>query len=194
MSLELLQDSRLFGLLLHVDRELADGVRAGGCLQCGGRLDTSDYPRKPRGGPPAELKDQYSHRFSFCCDVEGCRRRATPPSVRFLGRRVYIAAAVVLVSAMIHGVTEKRVAELRERVYPSLAKDTLLRWRAWWRDTFPSTPFWRQARARFRRPLDEQDLPASLLDRFDRDQRHRLIAALRFLSPLTTRQRSARAG
>lgn len=194
MSHELLRDSRLFALLLGIDHELADEVRAGRCLLCGGRLDTSDYPRKPRGGPPAELKVEYSKRLSLCCAVDGCRTRATPPSVRFLGRRVYLGAAVVLVSAMLHGVTEKRVAELRERVHPTLGKDTLLRWRAWWRETLPATPFWKAARARFVRPVDEADLPATMLARFDGGDRDRLVAALKFLSPLSTRPRSARAG
>jgi len=34
----------------------------------------------------------------FCCAVDGCRSRATPPSLRFLGRKVYLAAIVVLVA------------------------------------------------------------------------------------------------
>jgi hypothetical protein len=187
LSLELLRDSRFFALLLRIDHEFAAEVRAGGCGKCGGRLDTADYPRKPRGGPPPELKEEYSCRFSLCCDVEGCRTRATPQSVRFLGRRVYLGAAVILASAMLHGVTDKRLAELRERVYPTLAKDTLLRWRAWWRQTLPEMPFWQATRARFDHPLDKAELPASLLARFGDDERDRLVATLKFLSPLTTR-------
>lgn len=194
MSHELLRDSRLYSLLLHIDRALAAEVRAGGCGECGGRLDVSDYPRKPRGGPPPELAAEYSWRLSFCCDVEGCRTRATPESVRYLGRRVYLGAAIVLVSAMLHGVTEKRVAELRESVHPSLGKDTLLRWRVWWHETLPKTPFWIAARARFDQPVDESDLPASLLARLDGTDRERLVAALKFVSPLSARPRSARAG
>ena len=194
MSHELLRDSRLFALLLGIDNDLADEVRAGRCLLCGGRLDTSDYPRKPRGGPPAEMKAEYSKRLSLCCAVRACRTRATPPSVRFLGRRVYLGAAVVLVSAMLHGVTEKRVADLREQVSATLSARTLHRWRAWWRETLPATPFWRAARARFARPVDEADLPAARGARFDGDDRDRLIATLKFLSPLTARPRSVRAG
>jgi len=33
-----------------------------------------------------------SWRFSFCCARDGCRTRKTPPSFRFLGRKVYLAA------------------------------------------------------------------------------------------------------
>ena len=193
MSNDLHHDARIFALLLQIDRECAAEVRAGRCLECGGRLDTGDFPRKPRGGPPIELKAEYAKRFSLCCDVEGCRTRSTPVSVRFLGQRVYLGAVVILVSVMFRGVSEKHLADLRERFHPSLSVQTLLRWRAWWREILPATPFWRAARARFARPVDKAKLPASLLERFGDDERDRLIAALRFLSPLTTRSGSARA-
>jgi hypothetical protein len=44
---------------------------------------------------PARLGREHDQRFSFCCAVDGCRSRATPPSLRFLGPKVYIAAIVV---------------------------------------------------------------------------------------------------
>jgi len=66
-------------LLPRFDDDLASQVREGGCPRCGGRLDVADYPRKPRGGS-IELGDDYDVRRSFCCAVEGCRRRRTPPS------------------------------------------------------------------------------------------------------------------
>ena len=84
----------LFELLFAIDQDLAANARAAGCPACGGRLHSVRYPRKPRGGP-ADLGPEYDWRFSFCCAGEGCRRRATPPSVRFLGRRVYLGAVVV---------------------------------------------------------------------------------------------------
>ena len=58
---------------------------------------------------------------------EGCRRRHTPPSVRFLGRRVYVGLVVVLVSAMRHGLTAPRVQRLREQL--GIDRQTLERWR-----------------------------------------------------------------
>ena len=91
----LLQNPKFFALLLRIDHELAAQLRADGC-RCGGVLHRADYPRKPRGCP-AEIRLDYSSRLSFCCAV--CRRRSTSMSVRFLGRRVYLALAVVLVSA-----------------------------------------------------------------------------------------------
>jgi hypothetical protein len=45
--------------------------------------------------------ESFDRRFSLCCGREGCRRRATPPSVRFLGRRVYVGAVVIVASVLI---------------------------------------------------------------------------------------------
>jgi hypothetical protein len=83
---EPLLDTRVLLLLPRFDDDLAARVREGGCPRCGGRLDVADYPRKPRGGS-IELGDDYDVRRSFCCAVEGCRRRRTPPSVRFSAAR-----------------------------------------------------------------------------------------------------------
>jgi hypothetical protein len=82
------------------------------------RAAFSSYDRKPRGGP-AGLGQEYAERFSFCCAVDGCRTRATPPSLRFLGRHVYLATVVTLISAMQLGTTPSRLARLS--VVPGLA-------------------------------------------------------------------------
>ena len=58
--------------------------------------------RKPRGRPLG-LGPEDDWRLSFCCAVDGCRTRATPPSLRFLGRKVYLATIVVLVAIMREG-------------------------------------------------------------------------------------------
>ena len=112
--------------------------------------------------------------------------RRMPPSVRFLGRRVYWAAVVVLVSAMASGITATRAARLHECVGVSVR--TLQRWRVWWLGTFVAGALWRGAKGRFAPPVDEGGLPASLVERFiAADEQQQLILALRFLSPLTTR-------
>jgi hypothetical protein len=43
---------------------------------------------------------------------EGCRTRLTPVSVRFLGRRVYLGAIVLLACVLRQGPTPWRVARL----------------------------------------------------------------------------------
>jgi hypothetical protein len=65
----------------------------------------------------------------------------TPPSVRYLGRHVYLGAVVVLVTAMQGGITSARAQRLHELLGVSVR--TLKRWRAWWRTTFVATAFWR---------------------------------------------------
>jgi hypothetical protein len=179
----LLSDARLYIALLRIDREIADSARAHRCL-CGGRLHAADYPRKSRGGA-APLPEGYDKRLSFCCASDGCRRRTTPPSVRFLGRKVYLGAVVVLVSAMRHGITAERAAKLRELL--CISRQTLARWRVWWRELFPATPFWQIARGRLVPPPAIEELPRSLLDRFvAADPLDPLCHLLRFLGPVTT--------
>lgn len=186
----LLADARFHDLLLAVDRELADACRAEGCAVCGGRLHSARYDRKPRGRA-CRLGPEHDQRFSFCA-VDGCRLRETPASLRFLGRRVYVAAIVVLITILQHGVTDPRMERLSEVV--SVDRRTLSRWRGWWRDTFTATPFWRIARARFMPAVEHDKLPASLIERFtgvmpaacgQHDDAEPLIALLRFLRPIT---------
>jgi hypothetical protein len=169
--------------LLAVDKDLADETRKKGC-SCGGCLHSANYLRKPRG-TPAQLPEEQLLRLSFCCDRDGCRRRVLPPSVRFLGRKVYLCAIVVLISAMRQGPTPRRIRELSKRF--GADESTIARWQTFWRQHFPRTPFWKIARASFV-TLDEiAGLVYSLVDAFLR--RHPpcegWIFLLRFLSPIT---------
>jgi hypothetical protein len=132
--------------LLAFDRDLADAARAGRCTRCGGALHSASYPRKPRGRL-CRLGPEHDRRFSFCCAADGCRSRVTPPSLRFLGRSVYLAATVVVVAAMQHGVTASRMEGLSQAI--GVDRRTVERWRVWWRERFPATPFWRIARTMF---------------------------------------------
>ena len=183
MYTTLLTDATLFEALLAIDHELATTAQAGGCRRCAGRLDHADYPRKPRGAP-ATLEAAYEMRTSFCCDADGCRTRLTPPSVRFLGRRVYLGAVVLLACVLRQGPTPCRVARLRDLL--GVSADTLARWHRWWRDAFVRTAFWKAARAHLAPPVDEGDLPRGLLARFSGDAFAQVVAMLRWLSPLTT--------
>jgi hypothetical protein len=92
------------GIVLRIDVDLADKTRQAGCRICGAVLHSARYPRKPRGGP-AGLPAEHDYRHRFCSAVDGCRRRRTPPSVRFLGRKFYLRTVVVLATALRHGAT-----------------------------------------------------------------------------------------
>jgi hypothetical protein len=180
---ELLADATFHNLLLACDRDLAEEARAGRC-HCGGALHSATYPRKPRGRPRSlSLGPEHDRRFSFCCAVDGCRSRTTPPSLRFLGPRVYLATVVVLVAIMRHGASASRVRRMNGAV--GIDRRTIERWRTWWRDGLTATPFWQTARAALMPPVEHDRLPASLLDRFAGSAADRLIALLRFIAPIT---------
>lgn len=178
---ELLRDATFWSFLFTVDQDLAQECRRQAC-PCGGRLHTANYPRKPRGGP-ANLPDEYGHRLSFCCDRDGCRKRTTPPSVRFLGRKVYLGAVVVLVAAMRQGPSPQRVRRLSELF--DADRRTISRWQVFWREHFPNTEFWKVARGHLR--ASDVALPRSLLEAFvhTRDDRRGWCKLLLFLSPIT---------
>jgi hypothetical protein len=179
-----LQDPAFFRFLTRVDEEFAAAIRLQGCRACEGPLHVADYPRKPRGCPAA-LREEYSRRLSFTCGQ--CDRRATSPSVRFAGRRVYLAVVLMLVSPA----SSASGRALRERL--SIAAVTLKRWQQWWRETFPSTPFWQSVRERFMPPVPIDRLPQSLLERFETStMTDRLTQALRFITPLSTRRAAIR--
>jgi hypothetical protein len=178
----LIQDPRFFELLLTIDREQAAQTRAAGCA-CEGRLHCASYPRKPRGCLP-EFRSSFELRFSFCCST--CRKRTTATSVRFLGRRVYLALVVVLSSSR-HAGSNSAAPTLASLAIPLR---TLERWRAWWRDEFRQTTLWMSACGAFIPPPDAERLPGSLLERFvGTDAQSRMNALLRFLGPLTVRAR-----
>ena len=185
MYATLLADARFHDLLLACDRDLADLCRAEGCA-CGGRLHSARFPRQPRGlskSLRSRLGPEYDQRFSFCCAVDGCRTRETPASLRFLGRKIYLAGIVVLISMMRNGVTTSRMQGIREVV--SVDRRTVERWRVWWRDAFTASPFWRIARAAFMPPVDQDRLPAALIERFTGGDQEQLLGLLRFLGPIT---------
>jgi hypothetical protein len=200
MYLFLLADSSLFALLQKMDREMAEAARRLGCPYCGCALHQANFPRKPRGGPSwiegesatvvtekdgTEWKLAYDLRFGLCCSKDGCRRRVTPASVRFLGRRIYLGVVLVVLSAMLNGVTPSGVRQLQQHV--PVSRRTLGRWRAWWLATFVGTPLWKTARAFWMPPVAEDHLPESLLERFSGEIGSRLASCVLLLGPLTTR-------
>jgi hypothetical protein len=187
----LLGEARFYRLLQQMDEDLADTVRAGGCPEpeCGGVLHSARFRRKPRG-MPAGLVCQECWRLSFCCATEGCRHRTTPPSLRFLGRKVYLAAVVTIITAMRCGITPERIQRLNEWV--GVSRQTVLRWQAWWQHVLPETACWRAACGAFSLPVASGELPLSALERFTGKAEDRLLGLLRLLAPLTGGHRSTK--
>ena len=171
-----------------IDKERAVRVQLDGCAHCGGPLDRADYPRKPRG-ELGEAADAYQRRFSLCCRIEGCRRRATPPSVRFLGRKVYFGALVVIASSVGRDtvlVGRGRVGDVR-----GVPVRTVRRWLVWWQITFALSTFWGEAKSLFAEPVAAALLPASLLARFGDEALRRTLV---LIAPITTTSVQTRIG
>lgn len=179
MCHDVLQDPVFFRFLSRVDAEFATETRQSRCRECSGPLHVADFPRKPRGCP-ATVREEYSRRLSFTCGW--CEQRSTPLSVRFLGRRVYVAVMLMLVSPPSGSAARALRCEL------AVPARTLKRWRRWWREDFPRIPFWHSVRDRFMPPLVIEHLPHSLLERFAAEaMADQLMHSLRFIAPLTTR-------
>lgn len=182
MHSPILDDPRLYPFLCEVDADLAAKVQPVGCPQCGAVLHSARYRRRVHGiAMRAEVSHDY--RASFCCSRDGCRHRVTPPSVRFLGRKRFLSAVVLLVSAARYGARPKFAQALR-RAY-GVSHSTLARWQRWWRDTIPTTAFWAVAKARLVPAIDPSRVPVELVKRFEATAAlENLIAALRFIATL----------
>ncbi|MCP4289948.1 MAG: helix-turn-helix transcriptional regulator [Gammaproteobacteria bacterium] len=167
---------------MQIDKDLAIETREKGCPRCGGVLHSACYPRKIKEScVPLDGKEIV--RFSFCCSTDGCRRRITPPSVRFLGRKRYLGVVVILVSAMLHGLTQRRAEELAELA--GISHRTLSRWKTWWQEAFPASRFWSYSKAFIVPPLDPACLCRDLVERFSAQyEMVGMVRLLRFLSPL----------
>jgi len=176
---ETLRDARFPEALLALDVAIGQAVRAAGCPHCGAALDAGHYQRKPRGGPWA-LSEEQSQRLSYCCRRDGCRRRAMPASVRFLGRRVYLGVIVLLAGLLQQGPAAWRVSRLAAAL--GVDRRTLIRWRTWWTTTIAGSRQFEIGRADFMPPPAGSALPASLVEGFAGTGAQRLVAALRWLA------------
>lgn len=174
MSHDLIFDRNFFDVLDQEDERVAAAVQAAGCPVCAGRLDQARYPRKPRGGDIALAGEALAWRRSWCCAREGCRKRVTPPSLVFLGRRVYLAITVV-------------VAAWRDLVaLTAPPRRTVRRWQAWFATLALGTRWFEEVRGRLAPPWQPgESLPAALVARVlpGRTPAAALIATLRLLAP-----------
>ena len=185
MHQDLLRDARFWSFLLVIDQALAKSVREKGC-PCSGRLHSANYLRNPRGGPD-DLPKACCYRLSLCCDQDGCRKRVTPPSTRFLGRKVYLLAVIFLAAAMRQQPSPRSMRELFDLF--GADRRTIARWQVFWCEHFPQTRFWKVARTSFARAIDAITLPQALEKAFflSNDPRGDWERLLRFLSPITVR-------
>jgi glutathione S-transferase len=103
-------------------------------------------------------------------------------SVRFLGRRVYVALAVVVL-AVKRNKTNAAITQAAETL--DVPERTIARWRQWWLQSFCATTLWQAQCARFMPSVELTELPQSLVARFTGAAHEAMVRLLRFLSPLS---------
>ncbi len=183
MSQNFIFNASFFKLLNKIDEDLRHQVLEKGCPNCGGQLHQSNYPRSPLGLPKL-FRSYCEERFSFCCAQ--CRKRTTPPSVRFFGRRWFVAPVFVLLSLLRLGINERRLSQIKRHFNITVSESTWKRWRSWWRNKFQSTKFWLQEKGSVVPNLSEAvELPRALLRLFKGHLMKKMQQLLRFLAPLT---------
>jgi hypothetical protein len=171
-----------FEELTAIDAAILDRAAKEACRFCGGPLHRGDYARKPRGGLVAVAAETFARRFSLCCGREGCRCRATPPSVRFLGRRVYVGAIVIVASVV---ALVQAIASAATRATGVPARTTR-RWLRWWRGPFVETPVFVEISGRLVPAVERRSLPTSILERLLGPASARVQNLLAWLAPITT--------
>ncbi len=150
--------------LRQLDRELFLTTKAKGCPYCGGPLDTANYTRKTRG-----MAETTELCFSLCCRTEGCRKRTTPRSLRFFGRKVYGAWVVILA---LDFCTELGLSG-------QISRQTIGRWKAFWRERLSETSrFMRRIRGLLPLAVVVTERPISLVVHFDLKIRDSWISIL----------------
>lgn len=183
MSHRFIADDKFCSYLLKIDKEIAAKVKGDRCPYCGGRLDRADYPRKPRGGLVAKAGEIFDRRISFCCSRESCRKRVTPPSVRYLGRKVYLGVTVLIASLYECATSTPQGIFAQTGIFPR----TVRRWSAWWTNHFSCSQFFLGAKGRFIPPVEKKKLPGSIFNRLTQTTfAEKLLALLTWLSPMTT--------
>ena len=180
MNLAFINSPDFHQQLFNIDIDTASRIQAIGCQHCGSKLHKANYPRKGFG-VPTQASQYYYLRLSFCC--ARCRRRNTPPSVRFFGCRRYISIVFVLLCALRFSPSEARCIRFANRYGLCISLITWKRWLSWWDNEFTCTSLWVDLKAHFPRDLSApartllKQLGASSLTA-------RLQQALILLSPL----------
>ena len=174
-----LRNPSFYSFLCQIDDDHAATIREQRCIWCAGPLHQANFERKPRGF--IGCADPDTTRLSFCCG--DCRLRCTPASVRFLGRRVYWGAIVILATALCSGLSLRRGHKLSQQL--GVPASTILRWRHWWLTQFTASAVWQTLRGKLLAPIAEADLPGELLSRAGTGD-ERLLKVLRWLAPLST--------
>ena len=101
-----------------------------------------------------------------------------------MGRRVYWQAVIIVAISFLQGTpSHKSIAQL-QRLF-DVDRKTVMRWRAYFRDTFPQSPQWQRIRGLYPSSVSNKSLPSDLLNHFisqSKNIRDALIDCLRILA------------
>ena len=178
-------EGEIFRRLSEADRLIGAAVAEMGCTRCGvGQLNDGSYLRKPRFQSGSTAWGADWPRCSLVCTK--CRRRTLPPSVMFLGRKVYVE--LVVVAAAVLAQRDGVDAAAAATGVPAL---TIRRWLGYWQQRLPDEGWWREMRALFATPPADEGLPSSLVEQ-TKETGERLVRWLaRVLAAGTTRLKDA---
>jgi hypothetical protein len=104
-------------------------------------------------------------RQSLCCGREGCRKRLLPPSCIYMGRKKYWSGIIFVIMALRQNRSNSKMTIKVMRMF-GISYNTLLRWRAWFKDEFAGSDQWKKIRGRISACVSSRQLPASLLNYF----------------------------
>ncbi len=184
MSQNFIHKASFHVYLMKIDQQVADIFANKCCVYCRGKLHQANYSRSP-AGMPSKFRDQYSRRLSFCCAT--CRKRTTPPSVRFFGRRWYPALIYIFISIMISGISKRRIALIEKHFGIVVRESTWRRWRKWWRDEFVVTKFWSYEKGKLppTNEITQGPFPRVIFNLYNGKIEEKMLLFLHFSSPLT---------
>ena len=178
----LLLNTIFYNSLLALDLLIANQYQQSHCPSCGGKLHQAHYRRSPIG-VPIGVCDNYWLRFSYCCATDGCRKRLTTPSMRFLSQKQYSSVIILVIFMLKSKTDESKVEELNQLINSSLSVETVRRWRHYWVNKVTQSHTFIRAALTHKESLS---MPSSLLAKFKKNAEQSLELALKWLLPLTT--------
>lgn len=174
-------NASFYRFIQQIDLDIVKSAQAIPCSHCGDRLDRSDYGRKPRG--VILNTDDDLRRYSLCCRQDGCRKRFTCKSLRFMGRKVFLGFFILFASSLPKNAEGSSVHRVSKDL--DVSPQTLSRWLKYWREDFSKSTFWRREQGLFLPPVVEDNYAAMLISRFSVQARdhHSWSTLLTFLAP-----------
>lgn len=141
--LELFHSAKFFSFLFGLDQEAAKRAKEKRCPICGGQLDAAKYSRVINGIEEMPNKHELLV-FSMCC--RHCRKRVTPPTLRFSGRKQHTKGVMLLAHVLKRGATQRRIIELSKLLGAS--ERTIRGWIRLWRAKVGDSSWWRDLKSR----------------------------------------------